>query len=310
MTEDRLLIESFINTLNDKEIEWLLENDEFDAINSGKARKLSFITVNNRKILNHSKARLGVFGLVNKLIQKARQEKFNENVQSGVDSNKIRIVSEGDSWFNYPTQLKEVIDRIFDRYSIFSLGYAGDWLSNIYIENEYIPAIRKYRPEIFLISGGGNDMVGGGRMEEVLNKYSGNDNIDHLLNHKEFNSILDDFKIIFTSIFEKLKIEFPELKIICHGYDYPYLDGEEKKWFGKPMREKGINNIATRKTIGNYMIDEFNEMLKKVATEYPRVYYLDLRGKVPRDKWFDELHPNDEGFKIVADLYNKMIESI
>ncbi len=310
MTEDRLLIESFINNLNDKEIEWLLESDEFDAINSGEARKLTFININGRKILNHSKARLGIFGLVNKLIQKARQEKFIKNIQSGVDSGKIRIVSEGDSWFNYPTKLKEVIDHIFDQYSIYSLGYAADWLSNIYLENEYVSAIRKYRPEIFLISGGGNDMVGEGRMESILNNYSDGDEINELINHKEFDSILKDFEVIYSSIFSKLKNEFPELKIICHGYDYPYLDGEENKWFGKPMRKKGINKIAIRNMIGKHMIDKFNEMLIKASSKYSQVHYLDLRGKVPRDKWLNELHPNDEGYKIVADLYNKLIETL
>jgi len=310
MTEDRLLIESFINTLDDKELGWLLESDEFDAIHAGEARKLSFITIGGRKILNHSKARIGIFGLVNKLIQKSRQEKYNHNIQLEENRGKIRIVSEGDSWFNYPTQLKEVIDQIFDKYSIYSLGYAADWLSNIYLENEYVEAIRKYKPEIFLISGGGNDMVGEGRLESILNNYSEGDGIDELIKHDEFKSIIEDFEIIYTSIFNKLEGEFPELKIICHGYDYPYLEGEENKWFGKPMGKKGISDIAIRNMIGKYMIDKFNDMLSGVSNKFPQVHYLDLRGKVPRDKWLNELHPNDEGFEIVANLYSKMIESL
>ena len=85
-----------------------------------------------------------------------------------------KIVSEGDSWFQFPVLLEDVTDQLFkpfavDGYAVFSLGAAGDLLENIINEDEITQAIEAEKPEVFLISGGGNDLVADGKLANFLN---------------------------------------------------------------------------------------------------------------------------------------------
>jgi len=308
---ENYLLESIdFDKITDKEIDWRLENEELLAIQYNPSLKYRSVLVNGRKIRNSSNARKGFMGLFNKKRQNERQKKFLENISNGNETNKIRVVSEGDSWFNYPTKLNEVIDHIFQDFSIFSLGYAGDWLSNIYKEQEYTEAIRLYKPDVFIISGGGNDLVGSNRLGTVLNKYQEGNTATELIRIDKLESILEDFRTIYKTIFTHLSQEHAELKIICHGYDYPYLDGKEKNWFGKPMKRKGIKDRGLRNEIGKYMMDRFNQMLEELSSEFNKVYYLDVRGVVPRNEWKDELHPNNNGFHKVANVFKNKINEI
>lgn len=303
--------ESFdVTRLTQEEIDWIIENEEIVAIENNPKVKNGTITIGNRVIRNRSNAREGIMGMLNKKRQKERQEEYGKRVSSGADNGKIRIVSEGDSWFNYPTKMKETIDHIFDDFSIFSVGYAGDWLANIYKEQEYMQAIRLYKPDAFLISGGGNDLVGGKRMLEILNEYEDGHTIGNLIKEDVFNSILEDFRVIYLEIFTQVKTENPDIKIVCHGYDYPYMEGKDKVWFGKPFKEKGIENTQLQNEIGEYLIDRFNEMISRVAASFDEVYYISHVGQVPRNQWKDELHPNEEGFKVVASNFRNKVNNL
>jgi len=62
-------------------------------------------------------------GIFNSASRKRRQKKCRKKVDGGWTG--VKIVSEGDSWFQYPVRLDDVIDQLFDRYAIYSLGGAG-----------------------------------------------------------------------------------------------------------------------------------------------------------------------------------------
>jgi len=55
----------------------------------------------------------------------------------------LRIVSEGDSWFQYPLLLDDVIDHLFDRYAILSLDAAGDLMADIMRQTNWWPPWRR-----------------------------------------------------------------------------------------------------------------------------------------------------------------------
>jgi len=46
------------------------------------------------------------------------------------------------------------------KYCVLSLAAAGDWLSNMLKTREYITELSRIEPNIFLFSGGGNDLMG------------------------------------------------------------------------------------------------------------------------------------------------------
>ena len=88
--------------------------------------------------------------------------------------------------------------------------------------------------------------------------------------------------------------------MIIHGYDYavPQPNGT---WLGGPMDRLGIPaDIVKRQAIVRALIDEFHLHLAQFEKTHSHVTYVDLRGTVPGHQWFDELHPNSDGFALVA----------
>ena len=55
-----------------------------------------------------------------------------------------------------------------------------------------------------------------------------------------------------------------------------------------------------------------NQTLLDLSLLYENVHFIDLRNTVPQDAsfWHDEIHPNDEGFKLVADKFIATLKSI
>ncbi|MGI9436364.1 MAG: caspase family protein, partial [Geminicoccaceae bacterium] len=66
---------------------------------------------------------------VNFLSRHRRQADFHRRRARGYKG--PIIVSEGDSWFQFPILLDDVIDHLLEDYPIMSLGAAGDTLQNM-----------------------------------------------------------------------------------------------------------------------------------------------------------------------------------
>jgi lysophospholipase L1-like esterase len=234
-----------------------------------------------------------------------RQGQFYKRLREGYKGPKI--VSEGDSWFQYPLMLKDTIDHLMDDYAIFSLGAAGDLLQRMADKGEFIGALRDKNAEILLLSGGGNDLVAGGALALHLEEFDASfAPEDYLL--PSFEALLDNALIQYTRMFETVRQKMPHVKIICHGYDYPVPDKD--RWLGKPMESRGIRDPGLQKAIARVMMDKFNRRLRRAAGAMPHVTYIDCRGTVGDHRWYDGLHPTDEGYGAVADLFRQEISKI
>lgn len=222
----------------------------------------------------------------------------------------IRVVAEGDSWFQYPLKLKDVIDQLIDldnfQYAVYGLSEAGDLLKNMVREDEICEAVERENPHVFLISGGGNDMVGGERIKEMVHKFAASRKPANYPNAK-FNAFLDELEELYHQLFDRLLRMKPHLKIICHGYDHAIPD--KGKWLGKPLAKAKIEKKDLQRKIIAEMIDRFNQRLITVAEDYPgAVYHVDCRKAVnPTSQWYDELHPTDEGYFVVAKRFDRII---
>lgn len=86
-----------------------------------------------------------------------------------VAGNKV-IVAEGDSWFNYPILLSDVIDWLGmnKNLAVYSLASGGDWLLNMLSARKYVEFLSTINPDVFIISGGGNDLVGRNRLAAMV----------------------------------------------------------------------------------------------------------------------------------------------
>lgn len=120
--------------------------------------------------------------------------------------------------------------------------------------------------------------------------------------------------------------EHPGLPVICHGYDHAIPGGapgdsrnpfwaSQDKWIGRPLREDlGIKDHRLQREIVRLMIDRLNERLKTLCGgnnpngAFRNAWHVDVRGIV-RDQWADELHPTDQGFRLVASQFLGVLRS-
>lgn len=235
-----------------------------------------------------------------------RHVAYNARVGEGSYRGPI-LVSEGDSWFQYPFKLSDVIDGLMQKYAIFSLDAAGDTLSNMFREAEYMEAIANTGASIFLFSGGGNDVVAGGNLAAHLFDYDpAKSPAAHL--QPSFNVILDEAIGIYSRLVRQVAQKFPNVHIVCHGYDY--ARPANGPWLGKPMESKGITDPALQQAIARVMIDRFNEKLALLQLSSARLRYVDCRNTVSADEWYDELHPTNDGYRKVAKKFSTVIEEL
>ncbi|MCH9669857.1 MAG: hypothetical protein K0U93_00260 [Gammaproteobacteria bacterium] len=242
----------------------------------------------------------GVIEYLCKVTKNRRHKRFSDVIGDPRYSGP-HIVSEGDSWFLYPVLIDETIDQLLltnqDALAIWSLGCAGDTLEEMEAENEHWDYTYWNRPDIMLLSGGGNDILGGGNLYYLLNRYSVGDTASDLINKRAYAEI-DLVVARFSAIFAKMNTSFPSVRIITHGYDYPVPKNDI--WIEKPLRRRRIPKRLWKSVI-KVMFDHYNKRLASVCASHANAQYVDLRGTVRSSKdWFDEIHPTSKGFKKIA----------
>jgi hypothetical protein len=134
--------------------------------------------LNEENLKEASNTKEGSIGWFNKKVSAIRKDKFYERLEKlskkilqTPDNNKknyILIYAEGDSWFQFIN--KDVIDWLCENenYLVYTDAFAGDWINNIIYEEQYVDGISTFIPDVFLISGGGNDLVGHNRLAMMV----------------------------------------------------------------------------------------------------------------------------------------------
>ena len=223
--------------------------------------------INEGDAINHSSADMGISGFLNRSGKRLKNRRFNRMKRKRYfRTGKKIILAEGDSWFEYPWFIRDVIDWILrlSRYPVYSMAFGGDWIANILYEGEYIDELSLYQPEVFLISGGGNDIVGEERLAKLVHKRSlinpevlpdDQLTIDELVNegytdlqsrrivvgrkfmNKDFTALINLFRIMYTLLFRRIEMsgKFSDMKIITQGYDFA-IPSPNRNPFVFPLR--------------------------------------------------------------------------
>lgn len=205
--------------------------------------------LNESQLRETSNANTGSLGFLNKRSTGIRQKRYYKKVNNQKAGKKyVRIYAEGDSWFQFPVFVKDIIDWLDERdnYLIYSDAYGGDWITNIIYEGQYVEGLKTHNPDVFLISGGGNDLVGNNRMGVMVDKqgncvpkYSLQNPLPVSIHTEEYKSIMQAqgyithhfyaylwvIKAQYTLLFNDLyAAESPHNHIlsITHGYAYPH----------------------------------------------------------------------------------------
>lgn len=242
---------------------------------------------------------------LNSLSRGRRRRLYERKIRGGW--NGIKIVSEGDSWFQYPWLLDDVIDHLMKQpdMAVRSLGAAGDLLRDMISVDEYTRFIRDESPAVFLISGGGNDLVHDNHLAQMLQPFlAGRDPAAYP--NEKFDEFEQEVTGLYSSLFARLGQEFPNLKILCHGYDYAIPN--HGNWLGRPMESIGIVDRDLQRRIIRVVMDRFNNALVDAVNQSTNATHIDARSLVTN--WHDELHPQSEDYALVAAKFANVIRTL
>lgn len=247
-----------------------------------------------------------VLNSANWICKRYRRKKF---LKKRKNPGTITIVSEGDSWFQYPLLLEDTIDHLMndERFAICSLGEAGGLLKDMVAKREFTQPIHDYNAQFFLVSGGGNDMVDGHGIRRFINKPRNSFDLQDLINHSALFRFGETMQQHYATLFQSALATQPKLNIICHGYSYAIPN--DGRWLGRPMAEMGIKDLELQRRVMNHIVDKLNQAVSKTARDFAgKVTYIDMRDLVPENGWYDEFHPTNRYFGAVAEEIRQVID--
>jgi hypothetical protein len=237
------------------------------------------------------------------------------------------IVAEGDSWFCYPIEFpftpagspKDMILWLLETYAVLNAAIPG--ATTRHYREQFrgedgngglASELRTFQPHILLLSGGGNDLLG---------------DLGAWLPDK--NRPLDDylsgaFRTRLASVVDNLEwvarrsiplVTKNDLAIIFNGYDEAVPGVLVDDWLLGPMTALGIP-ASKHQLIVNKMILRFNEALGSLVRRLERDFggapsrfqLAETWGSVGRRRWYNEIHPDTDGFKAIADKFSIAIE--
>ncbi len=242
----------------------------------------------------------------NALSRWRRQKRYRRKVGNWPG---IKIVSEGDSWEQFPFLLSDIFDHLENDFAILSLGGAGDLVADMVAQAELISAVASERPHAIILSGGGNDLLGSGRLSLYLNRFTPGMTATSYL-RPEFEPFLGDIIGHYRTLLHRLTSASAAASIFCHGYDYAIPNSG--RWLGEPLQQLGINDPVLQAEIITVIVDRFSAALGELFQTAPfagRAHLIDCRGSVDADEWYDELHPSSNGFEKVANRFKAAIDN-
>jgi len=239
----------------------------------------------------------GSLEFLNELWRQHREEAFEENVR---DPAKPRILAIGDSWFHYPFG-SDLLEWFVEQYALKTLASAGDVISRMRAARDYAPFVAEVRPHFFMVSGGGNDLLG--------ERTSGERNIKRML--IDFDAGASDWLTAegrqtireVVGALEAIRADLQSLgfngRMVVHGYDYgsPPSRGP---WLSEPLEQKGYLSDATQLAAVTQLVDAFRAALADWARPHgAHVLHVDCVGLNGRGSqwWFDEIHPTMRAYR-------------
>ena len=177
---DRLMDSLWIHPtsfINHNDPNWIRLNQHLQEINILQLNELihSVFYGSNSFMLNRSHAFDGFIGTLNKTADDKKLKEFHKKIRNGFrdpklyPNNKIVLV-EGDSWFEYPIFIKDISDHLEKKpnLALYSIAHGSDWVANMISNLQYEYDYVKIKPDVFIISGGGNDLVADSRLSNFI----------------------------------------------------------------------------------------------------------------------------------------------
>jgi hypothetical protein len=254
----------------------------------------------------------------NKLAKATRRP---EGAMAGPTGLRLRILAEGDSWFDFPRILRTgggVVSHLEDisGLDILNLAHAGDEVRHLMgveqrVRLEEMLGDEEFRFNVLLFSGGGNDLVGDQLCLWVRERREGMTPAD-ALNAERVRDAMDLVEIGYRELIALRDRHNPNCRIVTHGYDFPQPSDDGicglGPWIKPSLDYRGWRNPAEQFAIAQALLLSFHELQVRLEQEQQSAgrpfLYVRTQGRLdPGTHWHDEIHPNSDGFDIVAQAF-------
>jgi GDSL-like Lipase/Acylhydrolase family len=298
----------------------LLDSQRFDEAASLLARHVEPLPPGDRTGLIGVPVRLRVeedLGLreaqqdIIDLLTLLARRKRNAFYRSRFSGAAVRIVEQGDSWHQYPLLLRDIVDVISDRYPVYSLSAPGSTAAAMAADGELAQAVREHRPQVVLLSGGGNDLFAQGGLQRLLVPYQAGRTGGGFIDWAAFGRLLSEVIGQIRRLIEGALAAWPETRVMIHGYDY-LVPRENGPRLGAPLAAFGIPLDVGARAL-RLIVDALNHALAALVADFRgRAVHVDLRGTIPwrAEHWQDELHPKTPGFACLAACILQRIDTL
>jgi lysophospholipase L1-like esterase len=241
---------------------------------------------------------------------------------------RLRILTEGDSWFSYPlnNNLADFIEMM-NAFSMLRLEKNGDEAREILAPNsgqlrKLRMFLKRYAFDLILFSGGGNDIVDE-NLPALLKRKSGTMTWRQCIRDDALAKRMQEI----TAAYARLIATRDELRsaaaIVTHSYDYPIPDGRPARgpfglgragpWLKPVLDEFRITDPADAQAVVRHLIDAFCLSLQSLATPTNNFHVVDMRGTLAARgavAWADEIHPSFPGFHALAEKWRTKLITI
>ncbi len=260
-----------------------------------------------REIGVHFVEEEGVFlDLANLVAQGVRNVEFK--IQKQRRPHLPTVVAEGDSWWLHQL-IKDVVDHISSDFNVCSIAGAGDTAQDMVLRADYLGPLKKEGSKVLLFSGGGNDILGEGKIEQIMLPEDASQPITTRILHNTFDALITEVLQHYRMLINHVSVEVPDVQIFSHGYDYLFRI-EKGPWLWPYFEEKGYDKRRARQAVRE-MLDIFNAALGDLDAKCPNFTYVDTRNLVAQNSaaWFDAIHPKAAGFSRVAEQLSSAVKT-
>ncbi|EHR69474.1 hypothetical protein BurJ1DRAFT_0592 [Burkholderiales bacterium JOSHI_001] len=246
---------------------------------------------------------------------------------AAVATGPLRIIAEGDSWFDYPVPFfgGGLVPRLESRLGvpILNLAKAGDETRFMLgVEQRQLIA-RHFRDgcpdgtpwELMLFSGGGNDIVAQ-PLALWLNEFNPSVPPAKLLNQARFSSALALVRAAYEDLIAIRDLVSPTTQLAFHGYDFAIPDGRGichmGPWLKPAFDLHGFPpDLMASSAVVREMLMQLAAMLKALES-HPRVSFISAQGTLAavKSSWHNEMHPSRGGFNQIADKFHAAIRTM
>ena len=245
----------------------------------------------------------------------------------------LRILAEGDSWFEYPLPVTRGDGVIYQLqkllgYPIANMAHHGlevEQMMGLSMRQEVISRLTDERVkfDVLLFSGGGNDIAG----DQFCIWLKDSPSLvppDQMLDQKAVLAALAILEAEYHELVDIRDQYSPETVIFVHEYDFPPITGKPVCGVGpwlKPSLDYAYKHLGVATPDPNdefvvvkTLMQMFAEMLHRVAADHNvhKFVVVPTQGTLQptASDWQNEIHPSSTGFVKIAQKFQAALATV